>query len=93
LICITHDVGETQSFDRVLVIEEGRIVEDDAPASLAAQPNSRYLALLEAEEMVRVGFWASTNWRRLWLARGTLEEKPAQFSESQDQPDRLQTPE
>ena len=39
LLCITHDVGETQAFDRVLVVDGGRIVEDGAPADLAAQPS------------------------------------------------------
>src|SRR6266498_5440991 len=31
LLCITHDVGETQSFARVVVIEAGQIVEDAPP--------------------------------------------------------------
>ncbi|MBI3536568.1 MAG: ATP-binding cassette domain-containing protein, partial [Chloroflexi bacterium] len=34
-LCCTHDVAETQAFDRVLVIEEGRIIEDAAPKILA----------------------------------------------------------
>jgi hypothetical protein len=53
LLCVTHDVGETLTFDRVLVIERGRLVEDGAPTVLARQPNSRYRALLDAEETVR----------------------------------------
>lgn len=31
LLCITHDVAETQSFDRVVVIENGCLVEDGPP--------------------------------------------------------------
>src|SRR5262249_4895737 len=46
LLCITHDVQSTQAFDRVLVVEQGRIIEDDAPAHLATRPESRYRALL-----------------------------------------------
>jgi len=46
------DVGETRGFDRVLVIEEGRIVGDGSPAELANQQDSRYRQLLEAEESV-----------------------------------------
>ncbi len=42
LLCITHDVGETLNFPRVLVIEEGHIIEDGNPAELAAQPETRY---------------------------------------------------
>jgi ATP-binding cassette subfamily B protein len=75
LLCITHDVGETQSFERVLVVETGRIVEDGSPAELAAQPGSRYGALLEAEAAVWEEIWSDTAWRRLWLQNGQLEEE------------------
>jgi ATP-binding cassette subfamily B protein len=57
LLCITHDVGETRGFDRVLVIEEGRIVGDGSPAELTHQQDSRYRQLLEAEESVLKGLW------------------------------------
>jgi ATP-binding cassette subfamily B protein len=72
LLCVTHDVGETHDFDRVLVIEGSRVVEDDCPAVLAAAPSSRYRALLDAEEAVRTGLWASDCWRRLSLQAGRL---------------------
>ncbi|MDE3090615.1 MAG: ATP-binding cassette domain-containing protein [Chloroflexota bacterium] len=74
MFCITHDVAETQAFERVLVIENGRIVEDAAPAVLAAQPASRYRAMLDAEEAVRRGLWESADWRRLWIEEGELRE-------------------
>ncbi|MFN8495349.1 MAG: ATP-binding cassette domain-containing protein [Caldilineaceae bacterium] len=77
LLCITHDVHETQSFDRVLVIEEGRVVEDAPPSQLLAQPASRYRALLAAEEAVQRGLWEAANWRRLWLEQGHLQERSA----------------
>jgi ATP-binding cassette subfamily B protein len=72
LLCITHDVGETLDFERVLVVERGRVVEDDAPECLAANPASRYRALLDAENAVRKGLWASAVWQRLWLEDGRL---------------------
>ncbi len=37
LLCVTHDVGETLGFERVLVVEDGRIVEDGPPERLAAR--------------------------------------------------------
>ena len=74
LICLTHDVGETQDFERVLVIEAGRIVEDAPPEVLLAQPDSRYRALLEAEHVVRTSIWESAEWRRLWMEEGQLRE-------------------
>jgi ATP-binding cassette subfamily B protein len=73
LICITHDVSETQAFDRVLVVEGGRIVEDGAPAALAAQLDSRYRALVEAESALRDGAWSGAAWRHLRLENGTLQ--------------------
>jgi ATP-binding cassette subfamily B protein len=72
LVCITHDVGETRDFERVLVIDAGRVVEDGCPADLAADPGSRYRALLDAEAAVRRGLWATTRWRRMRLDSGRL---------------------
>lgn len=71
LLCVTHDVGETLTFGRVLVIEDGRIVEDGDPARLAASP-SRYRDLLEAERDVRENLWASHEWRRVALKNGRV---------------------
>jgi len=75
LLCITHDVGETMNFDRALVIEGGRIVEDGAPFWLAAQPESRYRQLLDTEDSVHAGLWAAADWRRLRMDGGQLVEE------------------
>lgn len=75
LLCITHDVGETRDFERVLVVDNGRIVEDGSPIELIERPRSRYRDLLEAEEMVRETLWASDDWRRLEIDRGELFEE------------------
>jgi ATP-binding cassette subfamily B protein len=72
LLCITHDVGATQAFERVLVVQDGRIVEDGTPASLAARSYSRYRALLDAEVTVREHIWSDHIWRRLRLEDGQL---------------------
>lgn len=74
LFCITHDVAETRDFPRVLVVEGGRIVEDDSPAVLEKRPGSRYSALLEAEDRVRE-VWRTDTWRQMWLEKGRLREK------------------
>lgn len=76
LICITHDVGETRSFPRVLVIEGGRLVEDGVPAELAALPGSRYRSMLDADRMVREGMWSDSGWRKIRLQEGITEEQP-----------------
>ncbi len=72
LLFISHDIEQTQDFARVLVIEDGKIVEDDAPQSLLRQPNSRYFALQQMEENVLRGIWQGGEWKRLWLENGKL---------------------
>lgn len=74
LICVTHDVAETMTFDRVLVVEQGRIVEDGAPRRLAER-RTRYRAMLEAEWRVREHLWKSDDWRRLHVAQGQVHEE------------------
>jgi ABC-type bacteriocin/lantibiotic exporter with double-glycine peptidase domain len=74
LLCITHDVGETMAFPRVLVIENGQILEDGLPGELAGQPGSRYASLLAAEQAVRQELWASAEWRKFTLDGGQLVE-------------------
>ena len=71
LLCVTHDVGETQSFDRVLVVEGGRIVEDGAPSELARR-ESRYREMLLAEDDVRSRVWQDAAWRRIRVEDGAL---------------------
>ena len=75
LRCITHDVGETRGFERVLVVDGGRIVEDGRPAELLENPQSRYRQMLDAEASVRERLWASAEWRQLMLDDGKLYEE------------------
>lgn len=72
LLCVTHDIEETLSFDRVLVIENGQIVEDGKPADLLAS-DSRYRDLLHAERAVLSQLWGGSVWRRLQLDNGRLK--------------------
>src|SRR4029077_10272122 len=72
LLCVTHDIGETERFARVLVVGDGKIVEDGEPAALRARPGSRYAALLDAEQRVRASSWTAAAWRRLRLEGGRL---------------------
>lgn len=74
MLCVTHDVGQTQEFERILVVEDGCIIEDDTPQALLERPDSRYRSLLAAEDAVREKLWSSESWRRLWLENGQLHE-------------------
>ena len=74
LLCITHDIAATRSFERVLVVDAGKIVEDGSPAELLRQAGSRYKDLLQAEESVRRGLWSGVAWRRMQFKKGHLYE-------------------
>jgi ATP-binding cassette subfamily B protein len=73
LLCATHDLDDTTDFDRVLVLEDGRLVEDGPPAALRAS-GSRYTGLLEASAALRDEAWGGASWRQLRLKAGGLEE-------------------
>ncbi|RKG85507.1 ATP-binding cassette domain-containing protein [Corallococcus sp. CA049B] len=77
LLCVTHDVEHTQEFDRVLVIENGRILENGPPKELLANKESRYAVLLRADQENRTLLWGGGSWRHWWLSDGQLVERPA----------------
>jgi ATP-binding cassette subfamily B protein len=64
LIFISHDIREAMSFERVLVMEDGTIVEDGH--------GPRFHAMLQAERAIREEFWDGPEWRRLRLHNGQL---------------------
>lgn len=73
VLCITHDIEHALDFDRVLVFDGGRIVEDDDPRRLASS-GSRFRALLEAERAALRETWEPCRWRRLRIERGAITE-------------------
>jgi ABC-type bacteriocin/lantibiotic exporter with double-glycine peptidase domain len=77
LLSISHNIAETMPFDRVLVMDEGRVVEDGNPGELASDEGSRFCAMLKAEHAVTEGIWTSAEWRHLKLERGELSELTA----------------
>ena len=78
LICITHDVSETQTFDRVLVVQDGKIIEDAKPSTLARRKASRYRALLTGDTQVRRDLWQGTTWRQVRVTDGMVSEEKNQ---------------
>jgi len=74
LLCVSHDVVQTRDFDRVLVIENGRVVENGPPQELLSNPTSRYAQLVHADEENHRALWRGGPWRNWRLARGRLEE-------------------
>lgn len=61
---ITHDVADTLDFDRILMIEDGVVLEDGTPDALLANPASRYRALVEADRDVQ-NVWNDPEWKRI----------------------------
>jgi ATP-binding cassette subfamily B protein len=75
LLWVTHDIAETERFDRVLVIDRGRIVEDASPAELAARPGSRYAQLVRGDREMHEIEWSGARWRRVWIEDGKTREE------------------
>lgn len=75
LLTITHDVRETGGFDRVLVLEGGRVVEDGSPRELLAREDSHYRRLLATETELQ-NLW-SDGWRPWRIENGKILESSA----------------
>jgi ABC-type transport system involved in cytochrome bd biosynthesis fused ATPase/permease subunit len=80
---ITHDVTDTLDFDHVLVIEQGRVLEQGSPRELYENADSRYRALVEQEEIVQ-GVWSDSSWRHLRISPGLLRESVREHPWIQD---------
>jgi len=72
LLYTTHDVSETESFDRVVVMEGGHIIQDGPPSTLAEQPGRRFQQMLDTHRTVRQLLGSQPPWHRLRLADGKL---------------------
>lgn len=75
LLCVTHDIADTLTFERVLVVDDGTIAEDGAPRTLAAS-DSRFAGLLAAERSLETKTRFDNRWRRLRVSDGRVEERP-----------------
>lgn len=75
LLFVSHDIGHALDFDRVLVVEDGQIVEDGHPLALRQEPESRFKLLLDAEERAKTSIWRSQEWRRLRIQDGVIREE------------------
>ena len=68
LLCVTHDTETSLSFDRVIVIEGGRVQEVGNPKDLARDPASTYSGLLRSSEEARAAVWGNEHWRTITLS-------------------------
>ncbi len=65
-------MSDSLGFDRVWMIKDGELVEDDQPQRLAADAQSAYAQLLKREKSVQALIWNSADWVRLRLEKGKL---------------------
>jgi ABC-type bacteriocin/lantibiotic exporter with double-glycine peptidase domain len=89
LLCITHDIEQTLSFDGVAVMDAGSLVELGSPRQLAADPRTRYSALLAREAEMRRRLRPGAGWRWLRLAGGRLVETTAKAAKIEDLGERV----
>lgn len=77
LLYVTHDMAEAALFDRVIVVDRGRVVADGNPWQLAREPESAFARLVNADTTVQTDVWRNGGWRRVTVDRGRVRETPA----------------
>lgn len=73
LLYVTHDPRQALAFDRVVILDAGRIVEVGAPSALSAQAGSQLQRRLEQDRAVREHIWQGPEWQRWRLVAGALQ--------------------
>lgn len=51
VLCVTHQVATIIEFDKVVVLDDGRIVEQGDPRELLRHTNSRFAQLYSSSEL------------------------------------------
>ncbi len=74
LLSVSHDIHSALDFPRVLVLENGQIVEDGNPKELSRN-TSRFRDLLDAETDALTRLWGDEAWRRLRVERGGIVDE------------------
>lgn len=74
LLFVSHDIEDAISFERVLVIDQGTVVEDGAPQALLENAQGQLSALLREQRRLARLLWSSACWRRARLENGKLIE-------------------
>lgn len=77
LLHVTHDVSDTLVFERVVVVDGGRVLEDGYPQALLDDPASAYRALVDADETLARALWQDPSWVQLEVGEGQVREKRA----------------
>ncbi len=70
---VTHDVADTLEMDRVVVIEDGKVVEDGSPDELLSSGGT-YHQLVTGDREALEEVWGRSEWRRFVIDDGRLVE-------------------
>ena len=83
MLYVTHDLAEARDhFDRVLVVQAGRIVQDGNPKELSNDRQGAFAQLMRFEERRSLAF-QDPNWHRWQLRDGELEIETAHGNDRQ----------
>lgn len=74
LLCVTHDLAEAKTFDRVLFFYGGRLIQQGRPETLKAQADGPFAHYLHQHERLAKEVWHPTKWRRWRLEEGKIKE-------------------
>jgi ATP-binding cassette subfamily B protein len=85
LLFVTHDVAQALGFERVLVMQKGRLVEDGRPGDLARRRDSVFAELLAAAEATRSELRGSSVWQRLMMEHGQISNVEASNAETSNE--------
>ena len=77
LLAALHSPGEARSFDQIVVLESGRLIESGPPEGLMSQEGSAFRRLLAAERELLQGGWRDARWQHWTLRDGGLEADPS----------------
>ena len=50
VLTIAHRLATISEYDRIMVLDEGRLIEFEAPSVLLQNPNSRYAQMVQAAQ-------------------------------------------
>ncbi|MBP9707231.1 MAG: ATP-binding cassette domain-containing protein [Oligoflexales bacterium] len=66
LLCAMHEISLAAEFDRVLVVENGLLIEDGDPKKLIRR-NSRFNELFRFEQQLNIDLWKNNRWKKFYL--------------------------
>jgi ABC-type bacteriocin/lantibiotic exporter with double-glycine peptidase domain len=85
VLFVSHDIEDTLDFERVLVFDRGRLIEDGPPRVLAASQGP-YATLLGEARALGAELWSADHWLKRSLERGRLSSPPLQAAEEAPRP-------